>query len=118
MLDPRTADQQSLRLEFRYRSRGRPAEKRPPVPFCPAELADLLDPPPDRRCQLKFVVPRGSPMKLNQYWHEHQIYIQVRFARARRGKTYTAVEDEVQPETRLSRATIYRAWRANKLKTD
>ena len=118
MLGPNTVGQQSLRLQFRYRrGRGRPAEKRPRVPSCPAELADLLDPPPDRRWQLEFVGRKGSPGKPYQYWREHQIYVKVRFALVSMGKLEAAVE-QVREETG-SRATVFRAWSANKpLKTD
>ena len=112
------ADQQSPRLEFRYRDRGRPAEKRPRVPSCPAELADLLDPPPDRRWQLEFVGRKGSPGVPDQYWHEHQIYTKLRFALVSMGKLEAAVE-RVREETGFSRSKIFNAWMANKpVKTD
>ena len=118
MFDPNMARQQSPRLEFRYRGRGRPAEKRPRVPSCPAELADLLDPPPDRRWQLEFVGRKGSPGTPDQYWREHQIYMKVRFALVSMGKLEAAVE-QVREETGFSRSKIFNALRANKpLKTD
>ena len=118
MLGPNTAGQQSLRLQFRHRGRGRPAEKRPRVPSCPAELADLLDPPPDRRWQLEFVGPKGSPGVPDQYWHEHQIYTKLRFALVSMGKLEAAVE-RVREETGFSRSKIFNAWMANKpVKTD
>ena len=118
MLGPNTAGQQSLRLEFRYRGRGRPAEKRPRVPSCPAELADLLDPPPDRRWELTFVGRKGSPGVPDQYWHEHQIYMKLRFALVSMGKLEAAVE-RVREETGFSRSKIFNAWMANKpVKTD
>ena len=113
MLAPNTAGQQSLRLEFRYRGRGRPAEKRPRVPSCPAELAHLLDPPPDRRWQLAFVGRKGSPGEPDQYWHEHQIYTRLRFALVSMGKLEAAVE-QVREETGLNRSKIFDAWMANK----
>jgi hypothetical protein len=79
------ADQQSRRLILSYGGLGRPPKKRPTWPLSPVEIADLLDPPPGPpRWQLKFVEPKGSPGKPGQHWSEERIYMQIRFARARR----------------------------------
>ena len=73
-------------MEFHYRDRGRPAEKRPCVPSSPAELADLLDPPPDRKWEVKFVGRKGGPGKPYQYWREHKIRMAVWNERVQQGK--------------------------------
>ena len=109
------AAEQGPRLELHRRTRGRPGPRRSLGCLAPAELADLLDPPSaSQGWHLEFVGPDGSPGKPNKFWHDHTLYTKVRFARATEGKTYTAVENVVMPETKLSRASIYNALRANK----
>lgn len=109
------AAKQGPRLELRRRTRGRPGPRPSLGCLAPAELADLLDPPSaSQGWYLEYIGPDGSPGKPNKFWRDHTVYTKVRLARARTGKTYTAVEDEVMPETKLSRATIYNALRANK----
>ena len=114
MLGARTAGQQGPRLQFGYLlGRRRPTEKRPRVPSSPAELADLLDPPPDRKWQLEFVGHKGNPGVPDQYWREHQIYTRLRFAIVSMGKLEAAVQ-QVRQETGFSRSKIFDAWMANK----
>jgi hypothetical protein len=106
---------QGPRLQLHRRTRGRPGPRPPLICLGPAELADLLAPLSDSRgCYLEFIGPDGSPGKPNKFWRDHALYTKVRFARAREGKTYLAVENVVMPETKLGRATIYKALRANK----
>jgi len=106
---------QGPRLKLYRRTRGRPGPRPFLVCLDTTELADLLAPPSDSQgWYLEFIGPDGSPGKPNKFWRDHALYTKVRFARASTGKTYTAVEDEVMPETNLSRATIYKALRANK----
>jgi hypothetical protein len=114
MLDPDSTDL-PRRLVFRRRRRGRSAEKRPTLPLCAQDLADLLDPQAHSQAwKLEFKKHKGSQGKPNQYWRQHSIFMKTFFARAKcAGKLYLAVE-AVAEETGLDRATIYRAWEAHK----
>jgi hypothetical protein len=113
MLNPAAAANETLRLKLCYRRRGRPVGKPPdPRTLNLAELADLLDPSTEsQQWQLKFVGPKGSPGNPTQYWQEYSTYMKVCFALLRERKVELAVES-VHRETGLSRATIYRAWKA------
>jgi hypothetical protein len=109
------AAEQGPRLELHRRTRGKPGPRPSLGCLCPAELADLLDPPSaSQNWYLRFIGPDGSPGSPNKFWRDHALYTKFRFARAREGKTYIAVENVVMPETKLGRATIYNALRANK----
>ena len=116
MLGPDAAVEQGPRFKLRWRKRGRPVETRPCLlSLGPAELADLLDPPPDSQgWELKFVRPKGSPGKSNKYRRDQTLYMKFRFARIEHPKVNSAVEYGVKPDTQLSRATIYRALKASK----
>jgi hypothetical protein len=114
---PSTANEERQRLKYSYGRRGRPVGGPPPLPSCPADLADLLDPPPgSQNRRLKFVGRKGRPDKLAQQWRQHAIWIEVEDALiVERGKRTYAVET-VAKKRGLSSRTVFRDLKANKVR--
>ena len=106
--DPSTANEERQRLVYSYGRRGRPRGGPPPLPSCPADLADLLDPPPgSQNRRLKFVGRKGRPDKLAQQWNQHAICIKVENALIVEQKISRAVK-AVAKETGLSCSTLWK----------
>ena len=106
--DPSTANEERQRLVYSYGRRGRPRGGPPPLPSCPGDLADLLDPPPgSQNRRLKFVGRKGRPDKLAQQWNQHAICIEVENALIVEQKISRAVK-AVAKETGLSCSTLWK----------
>jgi hypothetical protein len=110
-LDPSLASEQAARYEIRSRKRGRPNFPCL-LDLNLAEIADLLDPTPDQKWEIKFIGPKGNTEKGLRWETFFRMEI-ARAKRAKRGELKGAVYD-IMKEAKCGRAQVFRDDKACK----
>jgi hypothetical protein len=110
-LDPSLASEQAARYEIRSRKRGRPNFPCLLDLNLP-EIADLLDPTPDQKWEIRFIGPKGNTPKA-LCWPTFFRMEVARAKRGERGKLKEAVYD-VGKEAKCERAQVFRDAKACK----
>jgi hypothetical protein len=104
-LDPSLASEQAARYEIHSRKRGRPNFPCL-LDLNLAEIADLLDPTPDQKWEIKFIGPKGNTEK-GLRWRTFFRMEVARAKRGERGKLKQAVYD-IGKEAKCERAQVFR----------